>query len=45
MITAPVSVIILTFNEEENIPFCLESVHEFSNDIFVVDSYRHPIRL
>ncbi|WP_207492043.1 glycosyltransferase family 2 protein [Aridibaculum aurantiacum] len=34
----PVSVIILTFNEEKNIVDCLESVKDFTDDIIVVDS-------
>ena len=34
----PVSVVVLTFNEEENIRFTLESVAGFSDDIHVVDS-------
>ena len=39
MAMAPVSVIILTYNEELNIRFCLESVTELTDDIFIVDSY------
>lgn len=35
---APLSVIILTYNEEKNLPECLSSVKEFNSDIFVVDS-------
>jgi len=35
----PVSVVVLTFNEEANIRFCLESAQELSEEIFVVDSY------
>ena len=34
----PVSVVILTFNEEKNIRDCIESVLDFTDDIFVVDS-------
>jgi glycosyltransferase involved in cell wall biosynthesis len=39
MTKAPVSVIILTFNEEANIRFCLESVQGLSDEIFIVDSF------
>jgi glycosyltransferase involved in cell wall biosynthesis len=39
MIQAPVSIIILTYNEEPNIRFCLESVKNLTDEIFVVDSY------
>ena len=35
----PVSVIILTFNETNNIKGCLESCADYFTDIFVVDSY------
>src|SRR5688572_24061986 len=35
----PVSVIILTYNEEKNIRACLESVKDWAQDIFVVDSF------
>jgi glycosyltransferase involved in cell wall biosynthesis len=34
----PVAVVILTYNEENNIRACLESVSDFSESIFVVDS-------
>lgn len=34
----PVSIVILTFNEEKNIRDCIESVLDFTDDIFVVDS-------
>jgi len=33
------SVIILTFNEEANLPLALKSVKGWANEIFVVDSY------
>jgi glycosyltransferase involved in cell wall biosynthesis len=36
---APVSVIILTYNEEVNIKACLESAKNLTNEIFLVDSY------
>jgi len=36
---APVSIIILTLNEERNIENCLRSVHGWSNDIHIIDSY------
>ncbi len=35
----PISVIILTYNEEQNIRACLESVKDMADAIFVVDSY------
>lgn len=35
----PISVVVLTYNEEKNIKACLESVCDFVQDIFVVDSY------
>ena len=35
----PITVIILTFNEEVNILNCLQSVSKLSNDIVIVDSY------
>ena len=35
----PISVIILTYNEEKNIEECLKSVHGFFDEIFIVDSY------
>ena len=34
----PISVIILTYNEEKNIQACLESIHDFVEEIFIVDS-------
>jgi len=37
--TLPISVIIITFNEENNIDECIESVKEIADEIFVVDSY------
>jgi len=33
------SVIILTFNEEENIRRCLDSINDFTDDIIIVDSF------
>jgi glycosyltransferase involved in cell wall biosynthesis len=38
MTKAPVSVLILTFNEENNIRDCIESILDFTDDIYVVDS-------
>jgi glycosyltransferase involved in cell wall biosynthesis len=35
---APVSVLILTFNEERNLPTCLASVADWAEDVVVVDS-------
>lgn len=35
----PLSAIILTYNEEKNIQACLESVKNFVQDIFIVDSF------
>lgn len=35
----PISVIVLAYNEENNIDACLSSVSDFVEDIFVVDSY------
>jgi glycosyltransferase involved in cell wall biosynthesis len=35
----PVSIIILAYNEEKNIKFCLESVVGLSDEIFIVDSF------
>jgi glycosyltransferase involved in cell wall biosynthesis len=39
MSKAPVSVIILTYNEEVNIRACLESVKDLTDEIFIVDSF------
>ncbi len=35
----PISVVIITFNEERNIGRCLDSLREVADDIVVVDSY------
>lgn len=35
----PISVIILTYNEEKNIEECLKSVYGWADEIFIVDSY------
>ena len=39
MESLPVSLIILTYNEEINIEKCLESAGNYFHDIFVVDSF------
>jgi glycosyltransferase involved in cell wall biosynthesis len=36
--TKSLDVVILTFNEERNLPACLESLREVSDQVFVVDS-------
>lgn len=36
---APVSVIVLTYNEEVNIKACLESAKDLTDEIFIVDSF------
>jgi glycosyltransferase involved in cell wall biosynthesis len=35
----PVSVVVMTYNEEANIGLCLESVAKWADEIFVVDSF------
>lgn len=35
----PISVIILTYNEEKNIKECLKSIYDWVEEIFIVDSY------
>jgi glycosyltransferase involved in cell wall biosynthesis len=35
----PISIIILTFNEEKNIEACLKTLVGFAEEIFIVDSY------
>lgn len=35
----PVSVVVLTFNEEQNIEKCLQSVAEWGAEIYIVDSF------
>src|SRR4051812_28682687 len=37
--TAPVSVIVMTFNEEANIAFCLQMITGWASEVFVVDSF------
>lgn len=37
-IPQPLSVVILTYDEEDNLPFCLESLSDLPCEIFVVDS-------
>ena len=39
MTKLPISVVVLTYNEEKNIENCLKSVADWVEDIFVVDSY------
>jgi glycosyltransferase involved in cell wall biosynthesis len=39
LINVPVSVIVLTLNEEVNIEYCLRSVYGWSDDVHVVDSF------
>lgn len=36
--TVPVSVVILTLNEEQNLPACLASVRDWAKQVFVVDA-------
>ena len=36
---APVSVVVMTYNEEANVGLCLESVANWADEIFVVDSF------
>jgi glycosyltransferase involved in cell wall biosynthesis len=38
MTKLPISVIILTYNEEENLAQCLQSVADWAGEVFVVDS-------
>lgn len=35
----PISVVILTYNEEANIEACLNSIHGWVKDIFIIDSF------
>ena len=35
----PISVIVLTYNEEMNIESCLENIRNWASEIFIVDSY------
>jgi glycosyltransferase involved in cell wall biosynthesis len=35
----PISVIILTYNEEDNIEKCLKSVYSWTDEVFIVDSF------
>ena len=34
----PISTIVLTYNEAKNIRPCLQSVHDWSDEVFIVDS-------
>lgn len=36
--TIPISIIIPTYNEEKNLPACLEALDNWSNDIHIIDS-------
>lgn len=38
-ISLPITVIILTHNEEKNIEYCLKSVIDWVNSVFILDSY------
>ena len=35
----PISAIVLTYNEEKNIESCLKSIYNWTEEIFIVDSY------
>jgi glycosyltransferase involved in cell wall biosynthesis len=39
MRSSPVAIIILTYNEEANLRSCLESIKDFFDEIFLVDSF------
>ena len=39
MMVAPLAVVILTYNEELNLPGALESVCDWANQVFIVDSF------
>jgi heptosyltransferase III len=39
MIPVPISVVIITYNEEKNIDRCLESVKDIADEIVVIDSF------
>lgn len=39
MTKIPLTVIILTYNEDKNIEKCLKSIHDWADEIFIVDSY------
>jgi len=39
MLPTPLSVVIITFNEERNIGRCLEALHDVADDVVVVDSF------
>ena len=38
MVTAPVAAVVLTYNEEKNLPDCLRSLEGWVQELFVVDS-------
>ena len=37
--SVPISVLVMTFNEEANIALCLQTVSGWASEIFVVDSF------
>ena len=39
IVRAPVSVITMTLNEEKNLPYALQSVADWADEIFIVDSF------
>lgn len=45
MLKLPISVIVMTYNEEINLPACLESVSSFVDEIIVIDSYSNDSTL
>ena len=34
----PITAIVLTYNEEKNLPACLDSIQEYVDDIIIIDS-------
>ena len=41
----PVSAIIMTYNEQVNLPKCLESISDYVDDIILVDSFSNDVTL